>query len=333
MRTANAFRTEKERQQYWLILSVLLIVSLIFTVGLLVYNNPVPVGSPSFIPVVKRRLTSIITMMIVAVSQSLSTVTFQSVTGNKIITPSLLGFDAIYAMIQTSLIFVLGANALINFQGLGVFVLQVIIMVVFSLILYGWLLSGKNWNLQLMLLVGVIIGTGFRTLSTFMRRLLSPTEFDILQAKLFGSVNHANSSYFVVAIPVVIVIAGLLFLNHRKLNVLALGKDVSTSLGLNPQRYVIYSLLLVSILMAISTALIGSITFYGFLVALLAYQLAPTYDHKYTFMMALVLGYIVLTGAYFLMINVFDAQGVVSIIIEIIGGLTFLVVLLRKGTV
>lgn len=333
MRTANAFRTEKERQQYWLILSVLLIVSLIFTVGLLVYNNPVPVGSPSFIPVVKRRLTSIITMMIVAVSQSLSTVTFQSVTGNKIITPSLLGFDAIYAMIQTSLIFVLGANALINFQGLGVFVLQVIIMVVFSLILYGWLLSGKNWNLQLMLLVGVIIGTGFRTLSTFMRRLLSPTEFDILQAKLFGSVNHANSSYFIVAIPVVIVIAGLLFLNHRKLNVLALGKDVSTSLGLNPQRYVIYSLLLVSILMAISTALIGSITFYGFLVALLAYQLAPTYDHKYTFMMALVLGYIVLTGAYFLMINVFDAQGVVSIIIEIIGGLTFLVVLLRKGTV
>lgn len=333
MRTANAFRTEKERQQYWLILSVLLIVSLIFTVGLLVYNNPVPVGSPSFIPVVKRRLTSIITMMIVAVSQSLSTVTFQSVTGNKIITPSLLGFDAIYAMIQTALIFVLGANALINFQGLGVFVLQVIIMVVFSLILYGWLLSGKNWNLQLMLLVGVIIGTGFRTLSTFMRRLLSPTEFDILQAKLFGSVNHANSSYFVVAIPVVIVIAGLLFLNHRKLNVLALGKDVSTSLGLNPQRYVIYSLLLVSILMAISTALIGSITFYGFLVALLAYQLAPTYDHKYIFMMALVLGYIVLTGAYFLMINVFDAQGVVSIIIEIIGGLTFLVVLLRKGTV
>ena len=47
--------------------------------------------------------------------------------------------------------------------------------------------------------------------------------------------------------------------------------------------------------------------------------------------MAVSLALLVLTGAYFLMYHVFDAQGVVSIIIELVGGCAFLVVILRKG--
>ena len=42
-------------------------------------------------------------------------------------------------------------------------------------------------------------------------------------------------------------------------------------------------------------------------------------------------GFVVLAGAYFVMNHVFYAQGVVSIIIELVGGLTFLIVVLRKG--
>ena len=81
-----------------------------------------------------------------------------------------------------------------------------------SLILYGWLLSGKYGNLQLMLLVGIIIGTGLNSMSTFMRKLLAPSEFDILQAKLFGSVNHADPAYFPIVIPMIIIVAVLILL-------------------------------------------------------------------------------------------------------------------------
>jgi iron complex transport system permease protein len=42
-------------------------------------------------------------------------------------------------------------------------------------------------------------------------------------------------------------------------------------------------------------------------------------------------GFVVLAGAYFVMNHVFYAQGVVSIIIELIGGSVFLVVIMRKG--
>ena len=47
--------------------------------------------------------------------------------------------------------------------------------------------------------------------------------------------------------------------------------------------------------------------------------------------MAVSLAMLTLCGAYFLMRNVFSAQGVVSIIIEFVGGALFLIVLLRRG--
>lgn len=331
-RTAKAFRSKKEERRYWIILVTLIALGIFASFGLLVYNNPVPVDSPSFIPVVRRRLYALLAMVISAVCQSLSTVTFQTITNNRIITPSLLGFEALYSTIHTSTIFFFGATAFINFSGIGSFVFQVVVMVLMCLILFGWLLSGKYGNLQLMLLVGVIMGTGLKSLSSFMRKLLAPSEFDILQARLFGSVNNADSEYYPIAIPIVIVAGILLLAYARKLNVLSLGRDSATSLGVNQQGSVIYALILVSVLMSVSTALVGPLTFYGFLVATLSYQAAPTYDHRYVFPMALAIGFLIITGAYFFMYHIFNAQGVVSVIIEMFGGITFLVVILRKGT-
>lgn len=332
MRSARAFRSKKEERRYWIMLIALIALGLLSSYGLLVYNNPVPIASPSFIPVVRRRMVAIVAMIIAAVCQSLSTVAFQSITNNKVITPSLLGFEALYSTIHTSTMFFLGAGAFISLAGIGSFLFQVVVMVMMCLILYGWLLSGKYGDLQLMLLVGVIIGTGLRSLSSFMRRLLAPSEFDILQAKLFGSVNNADSKYFIVAIPIVIIAAVLLLAYSKNLNVVSLGKDVSTSLGVNHKAKVIYTLVLVSILMSISTALVGPLTFFGFLVATLSYQAAGTYDHRYLFPMALALGFLIITGAYFFMYHIFNAQGVVSVIIEMFGGITFLIVVLRRGT-
>lgn len=330
-RSARAFRSKKEERQYWILLSTFIVLGLFSAYGLLVYNNPVSISSPSFIPVVRRRMIAVIAMIMAAICQSLSTVAFQSITSNKVITPSLLGFEALYSTIHTSTMFFLGANAFIQFTGTRPFLVQVLLMVLLCLILYGWLLSGKYGNLQLMLLVGVIIGTGLRSLSSFMRRLMEPSDFDILQARLFGSVNNADSEYFGIAIPIVLVTAVLIFINARRLNLLSLGKDVSTSLGVNHQRGTIYTLVLVSILMSISTALIGPLTFYGFLVATLTYQAAPTYDHRYIFPMALAIGFLIITAAYFFMYHIFNAQGVVSVIIEMFGGIIFLIVILRKG--
>ncbi|HHX07022.1 MAG TPA: iron chelate uptake ABC transporter family permease subunit, partial [Erysipelothrix sp.] len=102
MKKSNSFRFEKDQRQYWVTLTIVLVLGAVFALGLLVYNNPVAVTSPSFWPVVQRRINAVIAMAIVALAQSLATVTFQSVTSNRIITPSILGFESLYTAIQTA---------------------------------------------------------------------------------------------------------------------------------------------------------------------------------------------------------------------------------------
>ncbi|KAB1644097.1 iron chelate uptake ABC transporter family permease subunit [Gulosibacter chungangensis] len=325
------FKDAKAKRRYWITLLIIYGVALAFAFLLLAWNNPMPVGTREFWLIAERRFNSVITMIIVACCHALATVAFQTITNNRIITPSLLGFESLYTAINTGVIYLFGAAGLLAFDGIPRFLLLMVLMILLASILYGWLLSGRFGNMQIMLLVGIIIGGGLGSLSTFMQRLLTPSEFDLLTARLFGSVNNADPDYFPIAIPLVVVAGGLLYLNSRRLNILALGHDISVGLGLNHKRQVMANLVLITILMATSTALVGPITFLGFLTATLAYQFSNTYDHRYVLPMAVGIGLLVLTGAYFIMNHIFYAQGVVSIIIELVGGSVFLAVILKRG--
>ena len=331
MREVGAFQTSQSKRRYWLVVGALVVAALLFTAGLLSWGNPMDFGTRGYWLIAQRRLNSVIAMAVVALCQAVATVAFQTVTNNRIITPSIMGFESLYVAIQTSTVYFLGAAGLNNARTLEMFVVQLVLMVGLSLILYTWLLAGDNPNMHAMLLVGIVLGGGLGSVSTFMQRLLTPSEFDVLTARLFGSVNNADPTYYPLAVPLMLVAAGLMVLNSRRLNVLGLGRDVAVNLGVNHKKHAVFTLVLVSVLMAVSTALVGPMTFLGFLVATLAYQFADTYDHRYVFPMAALLGYCILAGAYFVMNHIFYAQGVVSIIIELVGGLTFLIVVLRKG--
>lgn len=330
-RSSGAFQTAHARRKYWLIMGSLIVAVLAFTWGLIWYDNPMPVSHPAFAAIAERRMESVFVMLVVAICQGMATVAFQTVTNNRIITPSIMGFESLYTVIHTSTVFLFGATALLATRNLEMFVGQLVVMVLLTLVLYTWLLTGKRGNMHAMLLVGIVIGGGLGSVSTFMQRVLTPSEFDILSARLFGSVNNAETEFFPVAIPLVIIASLLLLGFSKKLNIVALGRDTATNLGINHRAASIFTLVLVSILMAVSTSLVGPMTFLGFLVATLAYQFADTFDHRYIFPMSVMIGYLVLTGAYFIMNHVFRAQGVVSIIIELVGGTVFLFVILRKG--
>jgi len=331
VREVGAFQTSQSKRRYWIVVGALVVAALLFTAGLLSWGNPMEFGTRGYWLIAERRMNSVIAMAVVAVCQAVATVAFQTVTNNRIITPSIMGFESLYVAIHTSTVYFLGAAGLNNARTLEMFVVQLVLMVGLSLILYTWLLAGDNPNMHAMLLVGIVLGGGLGSVSTFMQRLLTPSEFDLLTARLFGSVNNADPAYYPLAVPLVLVAAGLMYVNSRRLNVLSLGRDVAVNLGVNHKKHAVYTLVLVSVLMAVSTALVGPMTFLGFLVATLAYQFADTYDHRYVFPMAALLGYCILAGAYFIMNHIFYAQGVVSIIIELVGGLTFLIVVLRKG--
>ncbi|WP_091230298.1 iron chelate uptake ABC transporter family permease subunit [Microbacterium sp. 3J1] len=330
-RSSGPFATSRARRRYVGVVAVLAVLAVGFGFALLAWENPMPLGSPGFWRIANHRATNVTVMVVVAVAQAVATVSFQTVTTNRIITPSIMGFESLYRVVQTTTVYLFGVAGLVAIQGVWQFGLQVVIMVGLAMALYGWLLSGRYGNLQIMLLIGIIIGGGLGAISTFMQRLLTPSEFDVLAARLFGNVSNADASYLPLAIPLCLAAATLLWMRSRRLNLMALGPDAARSLGVDHRRELLIVLFLVAVLMATSTALVGPMTFLGFLVATLAYQFSDTHDHRLIFPVAVLTAFVILAGAYFVMKNVFYAQGMVSILIELVGGTVFLIVILRKG--
>ncbi|WP_447943580.1 iron chelate uptake ABC transporter family permease subunit [Microbacterium aurum] len=331
VRRTGSFPTAAHARRYTVTLAALAVLAAAIALGILVWDNPAPAGSDGFWRIAQLRVSSVVVIVIVAICQSLATITFQTVTANRIVTPSLMGFESLYTAISTAAIFFFGAAGALMVQGAGPYLLQILVMLVFSGILYGWLLSGRYANVQIMLLVGIILGGALAAFSTFLQRLLTPTEFDLLTARLIGSVANADVTYLPIAVPLMVLAAAGLWWGARRLNVLALGRPIALGLGSPQRRDSILALLMVSILMAVSTSLIGPMTFFGFLVAMVTYQLADTYDHRRMFAMSWLVGFVVLGGAYFVLKHVFYAAGSVGIIVEIVGGTFFLIHLLRKG--
>lgn len=330
-RRSGPYPNPAHRLRYLLVLSGLITGAIVITVLLLSWGNQYEPFSERWWRISNMRVSAIVVIALVTFCQSIATVAFQTATNNRIITPSIMGFESLYVLIQTTIVFFFGASGLIDLDPFVRFLLQTAMMVLFAVLLYSWLLSGRFGNLHVMLLIGIIIGTGMGALSTFMQQMLDPNEFDVLSARLFGNIGNANTDFLGFVIPVCALAGGAVWLLARRLNVISLGSEISTNLGLRHKRQVMLVLTLVSVLMAMSTSLIGPMTFLGFLVATLAYSVTDTYDHRRILPIAWLLGYVILAGAYFLLRHVFTLVDAVTIIIELIGGLVFLIVILRKG--
>ncbi len=330
-RRVGPYASPAHRRRYIATVIGLTILAVTIVALLMSWDNPYEIFSERWWRISTMRSSALIVIALVTFCQAFATVAFQTVTQNRIITPSIMGFESLYILIQTSIVFFFGVQGMVSLSPLTRFLLQSGMMVLFAVLLYSWLLSGRFGNLHIMLLVGIILGGGMGALSTFMQQMLDPSEFDVLAARLFGNIGKANTDFLWLVIPICAVAGALIWLMSRRLNLVALGSEVSTNLGLHHKRQVMLTLTLVSVLMAMSTSLIGPMTFLGFLVATLAYSVTDTYDHRRVLPVAWLLGFVVLGGAYFLLRHVLKMVDTVTVIVELVGGLVFLAVILRKG--
>ncbi|RYZ45149.1 MAG: hypothetical protein EOO72_04745, partial [Myxococcaceae bacterium] len=56
------------------------------------------------------RARKVLTVVMVAYAIAVSTVLFQTVTENRVLTPAIMGFDTLYVLLQTCLLFFLGST-------------------------------------------------------------------------------------------------------------------------------------------------------------------------------------------------------------------------------
>lgn len=270
-------------------------------------------------------------MVLVGYAIAVSTVLFQTITGNRILTPAIMGFDALYQLIQTGLVFLFGGFAYATFDPRLRFALDVGAMVVLSTLLFRWLFSGAARSLHLLVLVGIVFGVLFRSLSSLMQRLINPNDFVVLQDALFASFNAIEPTLLVAATAAMLVVSLAALPIFSRLDVLALGRDAAIGLGVDHRRTVSIVLAVIAVLVSVSTALVGPVLFFGLLVANLAYLVMPTHRHIYVLPAAVLLAIIGLVGGQAVLEHVFGYNTALAIIIEFVGGLAFLFILLRGG--
>ena len=281
----------------------------------------------------KSRSTKVLLLLsalvLVAYSIAVSTVLFQTVTNNRILTPSIMGFDALYILIQTVVVFFFGAAQLTIFGPNVMFAVEVLVMVVFAGLLYHWLFSTGTRSLHLVMLVGIIFGVFFRSLSNLMQRMIDPNEFAILQDRFFANFNTVHSELLVFSAIIVFIVSLIGWRMLHVFDVLTLGREASVNLGVEYKRTINIILILVTILVSVSTALVGPVTFFGLLVANLAYMIAGTARHRVVLPVAVLLAILCLVGGQVILERVFAFNTALSVIIEFLGGLVFIILLVR----
>ncbi|MFK0397099.1 iron chelate uptake ABC transporter family permease subunit [Campylobacter coli] len=276
----------------------------------------------------KNRFLQIAAIVIVAICIAISTVIFQTLCNNKILTPAIIGLDSLYMLLQSALVFSLGSANLSVYRNDINFLITLACMVVFSLGLYKILFSSDK-SIYLIMLLGLIFGTLFSTLSSFFEILIDPDEFMIIQGRMFASFDIVAFDVLALAYIVTLLSFIWIFRYMKFLDPLSLGKDLSINLGINYQKISKHLMIIIAILTSISTALVGPITFLGLLVVNITYELFKTAKHSILLLACILISILALLGGVFFVSRIFDYNTTISVIINFLGGIYFIYLVLK----
>lgn len=276
---------------------------------------------------IEKRSIRLLSMLVVGISVACSSIIFQTITANRILTPSIMGYEAVFILFQTLIVFLYGDKAFKVISQQENFFYAILFMLGFSLLLY-FLLFGKNRrSMYYLLLTGMVLGTLFMTLSQFLHVLIDPNEFSIVQNFMFVSFAKMNTKLLSVAGITMLVALIYTGWNARYLDVMALGRDQAISFGVDYDKMVRRFLFVISLLVSVSTALVGPITFLGILVTNLTYELFRTRKHRYMLVISSLVACLTLILGQFLVEHVLQFSTTVSIIINFMGGVYFMYLL------
>ena len=280
--------------------------------------------------VLQLRLTKLAALLLVAYAVGVSTQLFQTLTNNPILTPSILGFDALYMFLQTLLVFALGGVGYTSLPAVGKFGFELAVMMGGSLLLFYTLVKQGGRDLSRMILIGVIFGILFRSLSSLLSRMIDPEEFTAAQANMFATFNTVHSELLGIGAIVLLISAAVIWRERHRLDVYLLGRNQAVNLGINYTRNTLWLLLWIAALVATATAVVGPVSFFGLLVAALANHFSPSVKHSVRLPMTFCVGGILLVGGQTIFEHFLGMQAVLSVVVEFAGGLVFLYLVLKK---
>lgn len=322
MQLSNSRNSKIVKQIIILALIALIATAIFLSVGLNKSNT-------SYL--LAQRIPKIMAIIISGGAIAFSSIIFQTISNNRILTPSVLGLDSVYTFFQTVVLFIFGSGSILLTNKNINFIVSLIGMLLISTILYKIVFKSKSTSIMYLLLVGLILGTFFNSLSSFMQVLIDPNEYLYIQNKFIASFSNVNTDIIFISILILLGMLPFVYDDLKLLDVMALGKEQAINLGVDYDRIMKKMLIIVALLTAISTALVGPLTFLGLIVVNITYQVIKSYKHKYLISASMLISISTLILGLLLVERVFNFSTTLGVIINFVGGVYFLYLLLKES--
>ena len=274
---------------------------------------------------ISRRSDILVAISIVAGSVGVSSIIFQTITSNRILTPGIMGLDNLYLFTQTIIIYFFSSGGSEMISGGLDFFLTLILMLALSLGLYLYIFKANSGDVFFVVLTGLVFGIAFGG----MQVIIDPSEFSILEGRMFASFNKINLPMMGVSGLIVLLAFLWLSSDFDKFDALTLGRNMAISLGVEYDKVVLKSLAAVSLFTCASTVLVGPVTFLGIIIASITRFIFPTYRHSVLLSGSILVGIIALVFGMLATERVLQFSVPLSVIINFVGGIYFIYLVLK----
>lgn len=281
--------------------------------------------------ILQRRLLKLLIMVIVSFAIPISTISFQTVVQNRFLTPGVLGIESLFVFIQSGLYYFESLVGVKVEQSVIIYSVTIAIQIGLLLLLMNASKGMMLTNFKVLLLLTMAFSMLLRNASTFLQVLRDPNEFDKLQSSLYPSFQKMNAQPMMIGVAIgLFVLLMMVFYKIRyQLDALHLGVDGAKMLGINTKRLSNVVIVIVIIMTSLSTILVGPLQFLGFMIANLTYQLTKEYKHGVLWLFSAVLGLVIVLAAQLIVERIFLLTIPISVFIEGIGGVLYLILLVK----
>lgn len=273
------------------------------------------------IVILNIRLPRIIIAILVGTALATAGAILQCVTKNDLADSGILGINSGAALFVVMYIYFMNGNVYDGISDLTIFTMPIVALLgaMFGAFLIYILSWKKGIESSRLLLIGIGINIAFTSLLTIFQLKFTTQEFNRVMAWTSGSIWGTSWKYVIAVTPFILIFTAIVIYKSRYLDVLNLGDEISTGLGIavenERRKLLIYSV----ILAGVATSVAGSISFLGLIAPHIARKLVGP-RHKNLIPISALMGTLIILIADTISRNLLAPMEIpVGIVISVIG--------------
>ena len=279
--------SRKKINKRHLIVYLVLAVTLVLSVAVYIiartyaraWRTGLTLTPEAFATIMGRALPALIAMAAAAAMIAIVSLSFQTIVGSRILTPSMIGFDAVFIGTHVAVVFMFGTQSALLTNPYINFAMSAGSMMLVSFFMFGFILrSGRN-NVIFLLMFGIVLSGIIGSGTSYLSVIMDQYELFEVNARTNVTINNINTEIIRIAVPILIFLTAFMMSRHRRYNVMCLGSEQAKSLGLDYEKEISINLILIALGMSVATAMIGSLTFLGLLAVNIGREFMKTHKH------------------------------------------------------